>query len=163
MTVGEATDALAGVPTERLEAQITELAGHLAAAECRWLGLVGEFDRRKGYEAWGCVSCAYLVELALRSGSAFGARQGAGGPGAGAFRLGAREVRGGPVELLEGAGDHPRGDAGNRGGLGDVGGVVDDGACGTDRACVSAGDRSRAGTAWGARASGAHRGPLFLG
>ena len=71
MTVGEATDELADVPTERLEAQITELAGHLAAAECRWLELVGEFDRRKGYEAWGCVSCAYWLSwqcgLDLRS------------------------------------------------------------------------------------------------
>jgi Domain of unknown function (DUF222) len=71
MTVGEATDALADVPTERLEAQITELAGHLAAAECRWLELVGEFDRRKGYEAWGCISCAYWLSwhcgLDLRS------------------------------------------------------------------------------------------------
>ena len=71
MTVGEATDALADVPTERLEAQITELAGHLAVAECRWLGLVGEFDRRKGYEAWGCISCAYWLSwhcgLDLRS------------------------------------------------------------------------------------------------
>ena len=71
MTVGEATDALGDVPTERLEAQITELAGHLAAAECRWLELVGEFDRRKGYEAWGCISCAYWLSwhcgLDLRS------------------------------------------------------------------------------------------------
>jgi hypothetical protein len=60
MTVGEAV-ALEDVPTERLEAQITELAGHLAAAECRWLELVAEFDRRKGYEAWGCISCAYWL------------------------------------------------------------------------------------------------------
>ena len=30
------------------------LAGHLAAAECRWLLMVAEFDRRKGYEQWGC-------------------------------------------------------------------------------------------------------------
>src|SRR3954471_7864891 len=71
MKVGEATDELADVPTERLEAQITELAGHLAAAECRWLKLVGEFDRRKGYEAWGCISCAYWLSwhcgLDLRS------------------------------------------------------------------------------------------------
>jgi len=40
---------LAEVPLERLEGEITELAGHLAAAECRWLVLIGEFDRRKGY------------------------------------------------------------------------------------------------------------------
>ena len=90
MTVGEATDELADVPTERLEAQITELAGHLAAAECRWLELVGEFDRRKGYEAWGCISCAYWLSwqcgLDLRSG----ARQGAGGARARTLRVGAR-------------------------------------------------------------------------
>ena len=72
MTVGEATEiGLEDVPTERLEAQITELAGHLAAAECRWLELVAEFDRRKGYEAWGCISCAYWLSwhcgLDLRS------------------------------------------------------------------------------------------------
>ncbi|MGK2957178.1 MAG: hypothetical protein ACSLFB_01975 [Acidimicrobiales bacterium] len=30
------------MPLERLEAEITELAGHLAAGECRWLLLVGE-------------------------------------------------------------------------------------------------------------------------
>ncbi len=72
MTVGEATDrTLEDVSTERLEAQITELAGHLAAAECRWLELVAEFDRRKAYEAWGCISCAYWLSwhcgLDLRS------------------------------------------------------------------------------------------------
>ncbi len=44
------------MPLERLEAEITELAGHLAAGECRWLLLVGEYDRRKGYESWGCHS-----------------------------------------------------------------------------------------------------------
>lgn len=46
------------MPLERLEAEITELAGHLAAGECRWLLLVGEFDRRAGYEQWGCRSTA---------------------------------------------------------------------------------------------------------
>ena len=44
------------MPLERLEAEITELAGHLAAAECRWLLLIAEYDRRKGYEQWGCHS-----------------------------------------------------------------------------------------------------------
>jgi hypothetical protein len=38
------------MPLERLEAVITQLAGHLAAAECRWLQLIAEFDRRAGYE-----------------------------------------------------------------------------------------------------------------
>jgi len=32
------------------------LAGHLAAALCRWLLLVAEFDRRKGWESWECRS-----------------------------------------------------------------------------------------------------------
>ena len=41
------------MPLERIEAEITELAGHLAAAECRWLQLVAEFDDRRGFEQWG--------------------------------------------------------------------------------------------------------------
>lgn len=49
------------MPLERLEAEITELAGHLAAAECRWLLLIGELDRRGGYESWGCRSCAHWL------------------------------------------------------------------------------------------------------
>jgi len=72
MTAGAVTKQVLGeLPTERLEAEITELAGHLAAAECRWLELVAEFDRRKAYEAWGCISCAYWLSwhcgLDLRS------------------------------------------------------------------------------------------------
>src|SRR5438876_961315 len=62
MTVGEATTrSLDELPTERLEAEITEFAAHLAAAECRWLELVAEYDRRRAYETWGCISCAYWL------------------------------------------------------------------------------------------------------
>jgi hypothetical protein len=43
---------------ERLEAEICTLAGHLAAATCRWLLLVEEFDRREGWKSWGQASCA---------------------------------------------------------------------------------------------------------
>ncbi|MGI9119566.1 MAG: hypothetical protein ACR2G7_05500 [Acidimicrobiales bacterium] len=50
--------ALAAVPTERLEAEITELAAHLNAAECRRLLLVAEFYRREGWGTWECRSCA---------------------------------------------------------------------------------------------------------
>ena len=46
----------AALPIERLEAEICELAGHLTAGECRWLLLVAEYDRRGGYEQWGCRS-----------------------------------------------------------------------------------------------------------
>lgn len=45
------------LPLERLEAELTELAGHLAAAECRWLLLVAAYDRREGWRSWGCRSC----------------------------------------------------------------------------------------------------------
>jgi len=45
------------MPLERIEAELTELAGQLAAGECRWLLLVNEYDRREGYKQWGCRSC----------------------------------------------------------------------------------------------------------
>jgi hypothetical protein len=46
------------VPLERLEAQICELAGHLAAATCRFLVLLGDFDARCGWASWDLTSCA---------------------------------------------------------------------------------------------------------
>ncbi|MEW6476250.1 MAG: DUF222 domain-containing protein [Actinomycetota bacterium] len=49
------------IPLERLEEEICELAGHLAAGECRWLLLLSEFDRRKGWTGWGLQSCAHWV------------------------------------------------------------------------------------------------------
>jgi uncharacterized protein DUF222 len=49
------------LPLERLEAEICELAGHLAAGECRWLLLLSEFDRREGWTGWGLHSCAHWV------------------------------------------------------------------------------------------------------
>lgn len=61
---GDGVEVAAGlgeVPLERLEAEITELAGHLAAAECRWIRLIGEFDRRDGWAVWGCRSCAHWL------------------------------------------------------------------------------------------------------
>lgn len=54
-------DALAEVPLERIESEITGLAAHLAAAECRWLVLIGEFDRRQGGVTWGCKSTAHYL------------------------------------------------------------------------------------------------------
>jgi hypothetical protein len=38
-----------GAPLERLEAQICELAGHLAAATCRFLVLLADFDARRDW------------------------------------------------------------------------------------------------------------------
>jgi len=46
------------VPLERLEAEICELAGHLAAATCRFLVLLGDFDARRGWASWEMSSCA---------------------------------------------------------------------------------------------------------
>jgi len=48
----------ARVPLERLEAQICELAGHLAAATCRFLVLLADFDARRGWASWEMNSCA---------------------------------------------------------------------------------------------------------
>src|ERR1700730_9838309 len=44
-----------------LEAQITELAGHLNAAHYRWLSLIGEFDRRQGWSDGATQSCAHWL------------------------------------------------------------------------------------------------------
>ncbi len=52
---------------ERLEAEITELAGHLAAGECRWLQLLAEYDRRAGYEAVGLLQPRAVAGVALRA------------------------------------------------------------------------------------------------
>lgn len=44
-----------------LAAQITELAGHLNAAHYRWLSLIAEFDRRKGWSDGSTQSCAHWL------------------------------------------------------------------------------------------------------
>ncbi len=46
---------------ESLEGEICALAAHLAAATCRWLLLVGEFDAREGWAEWGVTSCAHWL------------------------------------------------------------------------------------------------------
>jgi hypothetical protein len=46
-----------------LEAQITELAGHLNAANYRWLTLIGEFDRRNGWADGKLPSCAHWLNF----------------------------------------------------------------------------------------------------
>lgn len=56
-----AVDALAGMPSERLEAEICSTAAHLAAGTCRFLLLVAEFDRRDGHTAWECRSTAHWL------------------------------------------------------------------------------------------------------
>ena len=62
----------ARVPLERLEAQICELAGHLAAATCRFLVLLADFDARRGWAGWEMGSCAQWLswKCQLSSGTA---------------------------------------------------------------------------------------------
>jgi hypothetical protein len=51
--------ALAGAEDlQTLEDQICQLAGHLAAATCRFLLLVADFDARRGWATWDLPSCA---------------------------------------------------------------------------------------------------------
>jgi len=54
-------DEVGSVPTERLEAELVGWSARLAAALGRWLVLLGEYDRRGAYEAWGCWSCVQWV------------------------------------------------------------------------------------------------------
>jgi hypothetical protein len=49
------------VSTSDLIDQITELAGHLNAAQARWLALIAEFDRREAWAEWGVKSCAHWL------------------------------------------------------------------------------------------------------
>ena len=41
-----------------LESEICQLAGHLAAATCRFLVLLAEFDGRRGWATWDMPSCS---------------------------------------------------------------------------------------------------------
>jgi Domain of unknown function (DUF222)/HNH endonuclease len=49
---------LSSVSTDRLDAEIGELAAHINAATARLLALVAEFDRRRGHWEWGFGDCA---------------------------------------------------------------------------------------------------------
>src|SRR3984885_12056001 len=57
-------------PLYRLESQICELAGHLAAATCRFLVLLGDFDARKGWASWEMNSCAEWLSWKCQMSSA---------------------------------------------------------------------------------------------
>ena len=66
----------ARVPLERLEAQICELAGHLAAATCRFLVLLADFDARRGWASWEMGSCAQWLSWKCRRRFRGNARRG---------------------------------------------------------------------------------------
>ena len=46
---------------DRLGDEIALLSAHIQAAMGRWLGLIAEFDERKGWAEWGCKSCAHWL------------------------------------------------------------------------------------------------------
>ena len=52
---------LSAVSTPALVAKITTLAGHLNAAKARFLALVAELERRRGWAQWGVKSCAHWL------------------------------------------------------------------------------------------------------
>ena len=52
---------LAATTTERLEAEATTLAGHLAAAMCRFLDVVAELAQRESWKTWEAHSMAHWV------------------------------------------------------------------------------------------------------
>jgi 5-methylcytosine-specific restriction endonuclease McrA len=52
------TDDPMVMAVEHLEARICELAGHMAAATCRYLLLIADFDAREGWAQWEVASCA---------------------------------------------------------------------------------------------------------
>jgi len=55
---GGALTRPADLTTGQLEAEICTLAGHIAAATCRFLDLILDFDERRGWAAWDMASCA---------------------------------------------------------------------------------------------------------
>ena len=52
---------LSALSTSTLVAEITTLAGHLNAAQARFLALVAELDRRNGWAEWGVKSMAHWL------------------------------------------------------------------------------------------------------
>jgi hypothetical protein len=49
------------VSTPELVSEITTLAGHLNAGNARFLALIAELDRRRGWAEWGVKSCAHWL------------------------------------------------------------------------------------------------------
>jgi hypothetical protein len=60
---GGIPDVPSNLSVAELAAQITELAGHLNAANYRWLCLIGEFDRRDGWSDGALKSCAHWLNF----------------------------------------------------------------------------------------------------
>jgi hypothetical protein len=55
------TDPITQLSTDALRSELLGLAGHLAAAQCRFLQLLAEFDRRGGWAGADVRSCAHWL------------------------------------------------------------------------------------------------------
>ena len=60
---GGSTAISPSISLQDLEAEITQLAGHLNAANYRWLTLIAEFDRRNGWADGKLPSCAHWLNF----------------------------------------------------------------------------------------------------
>jgi hypothetical protein len=87
---------------EALEAELTTLAGHLNAANYRFLHLLGELDARDVHQGWWHRVQRALAELAMRRGPGGSARQGAGCASAADAAEDQRGHAPGRAELLQG-------------------------------------------------------------
>src|SRR5262245_28410281 len=61
MSVISLPTPLDGMSLPELESELLGLAGHIAAAECRFLQLLAEFDDRNGWAGDGIRSCAHWL------------------------------------------------------------------------------------------------------
>jgi Domain of unknown function (DUF222) len=59
--VSSADRPVARLSLGELESELLGLAGHIAAAQCRFLRLLAEFDRRDGWAGPGLRSCAHWL------------------------------------------------------------------------------------------------------
>ena len=113
---GSDPDPVADVDAlEELEEEIVLLAAHLHAAEHRFLTLVAEFDRRRGWEARRPPLVRPLAGLPVRLRSRRGSGESAGGPGPGEAARDQRRHEPGRAVLLDGPGPDPCGHSRERG------------------------------------------------
>ena len=61
VTTTEPGGSIGAMTTERLEAEATTLAAHIAAATARFLDVVAELERRRSWESWEARSMAHWV------------------------------------------------------------------------------------------------------
>ena len=95
--------------THELENKIVELAGHLNAGNYRFLALIAEFDRRKGWNCRATKDCA-LAQLEVRHRPGCGAREGAHRARVGEVAAGLRSHGARRGQLLQGPRDYARRD-----------------------------------------------------